>query len=464
MSAKKRAIVRLEKQEYQELKKLEKKHIKQKTAVEWKEADVAVSYVEENLQAMKERQDNYRQLVDSLTTDLTQMEFATQDALISQENHFVDQLNFMEIEISRNAEQLIQQQNETFNYLIHTVDQSYQEEIQHLNQKMQYILSNQRDKDQYAIELIEGTDQFFEWMRTNYDWDFFFPDDLVSFERRIDSANDSYYMGMAEAAVAQIQEIKNDLQKTRLELEKKQSEWALLRGMIDQRITKFLEIIEENRYVLPVDLKMNVIEDVDLLDVNYWSQDRLVELEEKLLQMKSRIQNEKCDVLTDDLKKWLSLIGENIEEKLASTIMFARYNALDAQIRRNLATIAADVMAANGFQVVNYDDDINGIQEPFFVLMQDDHGGQVSIGVTPEEGYINNISIELSESTPVMDYQIENQRREVIGELNRRGVAVERIDTPQHVIAEDSQSYGNFKETSSTILPQKQHIIRRKKQ
>ena len=230
---------------------------------------------------------------------------------------------------------------------------------------MQYILSNQRDKDQYAIELIEGTDQFFEWMRTNYDWDFFFPDDLVSFERRIDSANDSYYMGMAEAAVAQIQEIKNDLQKTRLELEKKQSEWALLRGMIDQRITKLLEIIEENRYVLPVDLKMNVIEDVDLLDVNYWSQDRLVELEEKLLQMKSRIQNEKCDVLTDDLKKWLSLIGENIEEKLASTIMFARYNALDAQIRRNLATIAADVMAANGFQVVNYDDDINGIQEPF---------------------------------------------------------------------------------------------------
>ena len=90
----------MEKQEYQELKKLEKKHIKQKTAVEWKEADVAVSYVEENLQAMKERQDNYRQLVDSLTTDLTQMEFATQDALISQENHFVDQLNFMEIEIS----------------------------------------------------------------------------------------------------------------------------------------------------------------------------------------------------------------------------------------------------------------------------------------------------------------------------------------------------------------------------
>lgn len=463
MSAKKRAIVRLERQEYQELKKLEKKHIKEKSEIQWKEADVAVSYVEENFQVMKDRQDNYRQLVDSLSNDLAQIELTTQDALITQENDFLNQLNDLEVEMSRNAEDLLHQQNETFNYLIQTVDQTYRDEVQALEQEMQLILSNQRDKEQYAIDLIEGTDQFFEWIRANYDWDFFQPDELIAFERRIDSANESYFMGMAEASVAQIQEIKCDLIKTRIELEKKQSEWTLLRGMIDQRITKLLEIIEESRYVLPVDLQMNVIANVDLLDVNYWSRDRLEDLEEKLIQMQLRIQDEKCEVTSEELRNWLSLIGDNVEEKLASTIMYARYNALDAQIRRNLATIAADVMAANGFQVVDHSDDVDGIQEPFFVLMQDDHGGKVSIGVTPEEGYINNISIELSESTPVMDYQIENQRQEVIGELNRLGVVVERLDRPKVAIPPEVLPNTLLDESPEIILPKKQRKFFRRK-
>lgn len=460
MSAKKRAIVRLERQEYQELKKLEKRHIKEKSAVQWKEADVAVSYVEENLEAMKDREDSYRQMVNSLTNDLTKMETTTQDALISQEKTFLDQLSIMETDMSRNADDLIRQQNETFNYLIQTVDQTYRNEIEVLEEELGLIASNQRAKEQFAIDLIEGTDQFFEWIRTNYDWDFFNPDDLVAFERRIDSASESFFMGMPEAAVAQIQEIRSDLVRSHVELEQKQSEWAILRGMLDQRITQLQGVIEESRYVLPVDLQMNVIENVDLLDVNYWSQDRLIELEEKLFQMKANVRDQRCAVTSDELRNWLELIGENVEEKLASTIMYARYNALDAQIRRNLATIAADVMAANGFQVVDYSDDVNGIHEPFFVLMQDDHGGKVSIGVTPEEGYINNISIELSESTPVMDYQIENQRRDVIGELNRRGVVVERIDVPEPGTIQQGVAYEVESENDRAAVAQQKRIHR----
>ena len=452
MSSKKRAIVRMEGKKYEEMKKLEKKHIRERSSIRWRDASVATEYVESNVKEMEERQNQYKELVNNLSGDMALMEEQTQEKLLEQEVSFLNQLTAIEYEMNLSTEDLLRQQTETFDHVIHEVQSSYNAELDQLDEAVHQIEASLKEKDQIALQNLEDVDRFYEWMRATYDWEFFKPGEMREIEHRIDTATENYYMGLTEASVTQTQSIQFDLVSSRVELEKMVSEWNLLRGMIDQRITQLEMVIQDSRIVQPVDLEMNVIEDVDALDVNYWSQGRLDEVEERLDHIKELVQHEQCNQNIDQLRKIVSHLGDDVDERLSGIIMYARYNALDAQIRRNLATIAADVMTSNGFQVVDYSDDVHAIQEPFFVLMRDDHGGEVTIDIAPEEGYVNNISIEMSESTPVMEFQLENQRREVIDELNRRGVSVERLDQPESFSTKRSiDSFGE--EITSVHVP-----------
>ena len=449
MSSKKRAIVRMEGKKYEEMKKLEKKHIRERSSIRWREASVATDYVESNVKEMEERQNQYKELVNNLSGDMALIEEQTQNKLLEQEISFLNQLNAIEYEMNLSTEDLLRQQSETFDCVIHEVQSSYNTELDQLDEAVHQIQAGQQEKEQMSLRQLEDVDQIYEWIRSTYDWEFFKPGEMREIEHRIDIATENYYKGMTEASVAQSQSIQSDLIKTRYALEQIVSEWNLLRGMIDQRITQLELVIQESREVQPVDLEMNVIEDVDALDVNYWSQGRLVEVEEKLDHIKHLVQHDQCNQDIGQLQKILKHLGDEMDDRLSGIIMYARYNALDAQIRRNLATIAADVMTANGFQVVDYSDNVLAIQEPFFVLMQDDHGGEVKIDIAPEEGYVNNISIEMSESTSVMEFQLESQRRDVIDELNRRGVSVERLDQPGN--SQRERAIDSFSEAPTTI-------------
>lgn len=455
MSSKKRAIVRMEGTKYENMKKLEKAHIRERGSVKWSDATIAVGFAEENATAMQERHAQYEALITNLHGDIALIEEQTQNALVQQELAFINQLSSVEYEMNRSTDELLRQQNHTFEYLIQEVQLTYQAELEQVREDFDQFTMQQNEKDQAALHAIEDVDAIFDWIRNSYDWEFFLPNDLIDFERRLDTASENYYSGMPEAALAQAQDIQHDLLKRRLELEQKTAEWSLLRGMVAQRTNELLQVIDENRFIKPVDLEMNVVEGVDLLDTNYWSQDHLSEVEEKLQQIQRSVNHRQCDLTMDELSILWDRLGENVEEKLASVLMYARYNALDAQIRRSLATIAADVMEANGFRVVSHSDDINAIQEPFFILMQDDYGGEISIDISPDEGYINNISIEMSESAPIMDYQLENQRQELIEALNSRGVAVQRLDKPtQARSTNENISAPSSRRRETVILPQ----------
>jgi hypothetical protein len=420
----------MEGKKYEEMKKLEKSHIRERSSIQWRDASVATNYVEENIQAMQERQNQYNDLVESLNGDLSLIESQNQQALVDQEITFLNQLRDVEYEMTLSTEEMFRQQNASFDAMIREVQQSYRAEMDEVHDAISLINADLQEKDQLGIRAIEDADRLYEWIRSSYDWEFFIPGEMREIEYRIDTATENYYQGLAETTVAQAQGIQLDLEKTRAILEKKVSQWNFLRGMIDQRIYQLLNVIEEIREVQPVDLEMNIIADAAPLDVDYWSEGKLTEIEEKLAHLQRLVQNDHCNLEIDEMRSWMEKLDEKVDERLSGIIMLARYNALDGQIRRNLATIAADVMAANGFKVVEYSDDPLAIQEPFFVLMRDDHGGEITIDIAPDEGYINQISIQMSESTPVMEFQLENQRREVIDALNRRGVGVERLDRP----------------------------------
>ena len=462
MSSKKRAIVRMEGTKYENMKKLERKHIRERGSVRWRDASIAVDFVETNVDALQDREDQYQALMKSLSGDIALIEEQNQQALLEQETEFLNQLSSVEYEMSQTTTTLLQQQSATYENLLQEIHGAFTNEINDLREELDGIHLNQQEKNAIASSYLDDIDRTFEWLRNTYDWEFFFPGDSLDFERRIDTASENYYLGMPEAVVSQAQSILMDLTKRRVELEQQTAQWTFLRGIIAQRVDSLLQVIEESRHVKPVDLEMQVIEDVELLDVDYWSRGHLSEIEENLQQVNRVVLHPQCNQSITELQDWVNRLGDGVDEKLSSIVMFARYNALDAQIRRNLAAIASEVMEANGFRVVDYSEDTDAIQEPFFVIMQDDHGGEVTIDISPEEGYINNISIDMRESMPVMEYQLENQRREVMDELHRRGVTVQRLDQqkdPQPgLLPRISESSPAFETVEQPVEEWKRHL------
>ena len=451
MSAKKRAMIRLDRREYDELKKLEKMHIKDRSNVSWHQAEVAAGYVQGNINEMLERQEEYQQMVTSLNGELDQIENQNHQALLQQEQEFLNHISTLESEMGHRTEDLLQQQDDIFNAVIDDLQFTHAQEIEDLSHQLEDLDQSIQEKREIALNLIEDVDQYYEWMRNAYDWEFFNPQILMEFEHQIDQATENYYQGLLEASILQNQQTRRELQKARMQMEQRQAEWSFLRGVIDQRITQYEQVIQESQFVQPVDLKMNIIEDVEPLNVNLWSQGKLGKITEALDGMKSAVQEENCKLQAEEMREWLSS-ADTLDDDIAATIMLARYNALDAQIRRNLATVVTEVMEENGFQVVDHNADTSGIHEPFFVLMQDDHGGEMSIDITPEQGYINNISIEMADKSPVMEYELEERRREVVAELSRRGVAVERLDNPQSAPPVYSHYGRQSEEFDDTIL------------
>ncbi|HET60137.1 MAG TPA: hypothetical protein ENN32_07190, partial [Chloroflexi bacterium] len=427
MSARKRVTVKMDRAEYERLMALEQDAIAARGKVNWSEAAIAAGLMQAHADEVEARQREYHQLVRSFDRELSMLEKEAGHALVAQERNFLQELNAMEIEMGRNTDFLIFQQNENIAEIFEQLQDLYRQYHDGIIERFEYEENIDGAKRQYASNLLREVNLIFDWMRDTYPWDIYNPKELLLFERMSDQAFENFHEGLIEASVSQSQSLLNDLLKARLELEQQQAEWQFLRSLALQRIDDYLHLSREYRFVPPVDLAMNLLTDVDPIYVNHWSGDSLATFERELVAMRDQLFQTDQTISIDQLRLWIEKESTQFDKRLAEIVMKARYNALDAQIRRSVASIVADVLAENGFEVCDYSKENTGVQQPFWLSLADDVGGEAVVDITPEHGFRNMVTIDFSDTSPIMEEELQNRYDGVARVLREQGINVELV-------------------------------------
>ena len=427
MSARKRVTVKMDRAEYERLMALEQDAIAARGKVNWSEAAIAAGLMQAHADEVEARQREYHQLVRSFDRELSMLEKEAGHALVAQERNFLQELNAMEIEMGRNTDFLIFQQNENIAEIFEQLQDLYRQYHDGIIERFEYEENIDGAKRQYASNLLREVNLIFDWMRDTYPWDIYNPKELLLFERMSDQAFENFHEGLIEASVNQSQSLLNDLLKARLELEQQQAEWQFLRSLALQRIDDYLHLSREYRFVPPVDLAMNLLTDVDPIYVNHWSGDSLATFERELVAMRDQLFQTDQTISIDQLRLWIEKESTQFDKRLAGIVMKARYNALDAQIRRSVASIVADVLAENGFEVCDYSKENTGVQQPFWLSLADDVGGEAVVDITPEHGFRNMVTIDFSDTSPIMEEELQNRYDGVARVLRAQGINVELV-------------------------------------
>lgn len=428
MSARKRVTVKMDRAEYDRLRALEEDAIAARGKVNWSEAAIAAGLIQAHANEVEARQREYHQLVRSFDRELSALEQEASHALVTQERNFLQELSTMEIEMGRNTELLISQQNESIAEAFEQLQDHYQQHFEGIMERFEQRNDRENAKKQLAASLLTEANLIFDWMRDVYEWDLYQPKDLLLFERLSDQAYENFHNGFFETCITQSQSLLNDLLQARMELEQQQAAWQFLRGLALQRIDDYLQVSRAYRFVPPVDLGMNLLTEVEPIYVNHWSGDNLAAFERELMTMRDHLLQSEHHMTIDQLRLWIEKESTQFDARLAEIVMKARYNALDAQVRRSVASMVADVLAENGFEVYDYSKENTDVQQPFWLMMADDLGGEAVVNITPEQGFRNMVSINFEDTNPIMEEELQERYDDVARVLREQGILVDVVD------------------------------------
>lgn len=162
------------------------------------------------------------------------------------------------------------------------------------------------------------------------------PGQLTELRRRLDIARDNVADGLGEAALAQAQELYLRLSELRAEVELRDTEWQAARLAAANAMTVLQQQIRVNTSPDAVDESGKKIDGVTL-DVDFWSEGRLAELNEAAAALAARIEETDDPPPAAELRRIAEEEIPALDEKLTQAVTAAAARQMASQARVDLA-------------------------------------------------------------------------------------------------------------------------------
>ncbi|NSW53091.1 MAG: hypothetical protein HPY85_11345 [Anaerolineae bacterium] len=432
MSANKKATVNINRREYERLRQLERSTlfppVNQNPGYNQAVETALLTQVDD----LERKQREYQQMISGMSTEIQTLETEANRALLSQQQTFVKEMEYLEQNVALNTHQLLERQEMLFSQLVDEITIQTDDQIAELRTALTSYKEASNEKQQLADQMIGELEGIWLWHVDSYPWEQFLPGRIDDVERGLDLANRNYDMGNYESSILVCQQTLAEIQKLRIRLEKKQTEWSILLETARQHAQRLYQLGKENRLVYPVDVHGNVLVDQGLINVNYWSNGALSEYLDVMKTILGQLRDHPETMSCRGLREWIDQKVPIYEEELLDIVMIARENVIDSQLRSNIANIILFTMKQQGFEPVLIDEHSNEIKQPTRLVLRNPVGDEVTINLEPEGDNVgqNHISILSNENQPMDRHQLNERRRVVAESLGAYGVMVEQTDTP----------------------------------
>jgi hypothetical protein len=392
MSGYKRAMVTISQEEYRRLHQADVKRRFQEIARKVK-GPGETGELFNTIQQMESRQQQFEEALYVLDQGINQVEADAIQEILRENSLCYERLIAVVGQTTAETNRSVDALARYFAEEMQAQRQQHQQNIQSLVERLSMYDRREQAKTAAARKWLKQSVAFAEYIQGQFDHERFLPGRLAKIVGSLKFAQNNLAQGFIESSLQSSQQAFLQLSELHLELEQRilewQTEFARARCIVKQSIAE----LEENATVPALGLEGEELP--EQVDVAYWSNGRYSDLLDKCQNFLDMLSQEQHSLSTEEMRHANHELLSIIQERFESIIYEARLNALNSQLRMNIAEQALHALEVHGFRLneAGYVD--KDMRAPFTAQLSNSDGSRVTIQVLPSDKTMPELANEL---------------------------------------------------------------------
>jgi hypothetical protein len=428
MSGYKRATVTISEEEYRRLHQADMKrrfqqHTKSKEKNEGQSSDMT-----NTLKGMESRQQQLEQALLDLGQDFDWIGADMRDDILAHNSRCYESLASMIEETNSDASASLELLSRRFTEELQREREQYHHHLQSLSQRLDTYERREGSKAEAARQWLRQSAAMADFIRGHLDAERFLPGRLSRILDSLNFAQNNLAAGFFESSLQTSQQAFLQLSELHFELEQRTVEWQTEYARAQGALTQFIAELELNSSVNALGLEGEELP--EQVDLSYWSNGRYRALVDKCRHLLALLSREQRSISTAELKQTYRELLPVVVERFESIIYEARLNALNSQLRMNIAERALQALEIQGFRLNTAGYTNQDMRAAFKAELENADGSQVLIEILPTDRPKQELSNELVVVTnhPYLktEHEARLQWQELCRTLNQYDLHVSR--------------------------------------
>jgi hypothetical protein len=393
MSGYKRATVTISEEEYRRLHQTDmKRRFKEHARVKAKESEQAADLIN-TLHQMENRQRQLEQAFGDLDQNFDRIGEEMVRDILEQNAFCYESLATVIEETTSEAHTSLALLSERFAQEMQKEREQHHSTLQSLIQRLDSYEQREQTKATVARQWLRQSVVLADFIREQFEHERFLPGRYAKIVRNLNFAQDNLTQGFHESSVQVSQQAFLELSDLHFELEQCILEWQTKYEQTHQMLNQVLSDLELNPRVNALGLQGEEL--MEQVDLDYWTDGKYRHLLEVSRKVMTRFMQEPQHISTEELGRMQTELFPVIMERFEAIVYEARLNALNSQLRMNIAEKALEALETHGFKLneagyVNKD-----MRAPFMAHLDNADGSRVTIQVLPTEQTSRELTNEL---------------------------------------------------------------------
>jgi hypothetical protein len=450
MSGYKRATVTISEQEYRRLHETDMKrrlrgHTKTNTRNSGQAPDLA-----NTLRQMENRQRQLEEAFGSLDQNSVQNEAETEtmQEILMQHALCYESLAAIVEETASSASDSLACFSQHFTEAMDREREQYRNHFQSLVRRLDTYEQREQVKAGAARRWLRQSVVLADFIHAQFDHQRFRPGRLSKIFQNLNFAQNNLAQGFFESSLQVSQQAFLELSELHFELEQCVVEWQNGYGKAQQAIQHVLTDLELNPSVNALGLQGEEL--IEQVDLDYWTQGKYRHLLNVCRKVMTRLVQDQGHLSTEELTRIQTELLPVMTERFASIVYEARLNALNSQLRMNIAEQALQALEIHGYKLNDSGYANEDMRAQFMAVLENSDGSRVRIQVVPKDSSTQELTNELVVITNHPYLKTEQEARlqweELCRSLNQYNLDVSRPEVraapavavsdsiPQHIL------------------------------
>ena len=450
MSGHKKATITISQKEYQRLHKNElRMRFMREPNPENHEVvrSQAIETYQQNLQELESRQRNFENLVEGFEGHIRDLELETSGVLIEQQSAINSTIVQATEENWNQTQNALQAQQDNINTLLQELSNHIEGRFSQLANQQNAEKINHKTRVEMVLQWITQAHQMLDFIERNYDHNKFASGQIEAFYQTLKLAVDNFENGFLETALSSSQHTYIALSNLRIKLENQQNQWNVLFELAVQKTEKLFTLAIANRTLPGLDMDGN--ETDTQLDIDFWSARKLSRLINQIQGFTKNLENNANAIQTDELTNRIEIQIPELEKNLEDIVYRARLNALNSQLRINIADLVLQALETQGYSIEDAQYLNQDMRQEYQVKVENLEGNQVLVQVIPNQDCDNELQLHTLNNSARTQYDLRRQTREISSALNHFGLSMGPITEMEQTNLEKT-TYRNSRTRQNT--------------
>lgn len=428
MSGYKHATITISQEEFRRLNEAEMK-LRELSLKETERANQTQALMKA-CQQLEDRQAAYENLLANMEGEIAEAEVDISREIMQQQNEYyqglINQIQELNAD-NEQKEQLLLDTSQLFYAAIREEKTRNRNRFDALREQLAMLSETQAEQEEVAHKWIKCSTLLSRFIDDQYDHQKFCSSQFDQAAQRLDLAVDNTRQGFFEAGLQAAQEAYLKFSELRARVEEATNKWHTAYQLILEQV----QSIHAQVFTTPA-IPAIGLEGEDLhfdIDLDYWSNGKyavLNEASEKLIEM---LEDNASEVTMEDLEMVSTRIIPKYKQEFDDIILEARQNAINSQLKINVAYLAMKALEKHGFSLDDagyYNDDQ---RDSFSVTLNGLDGSNIILEVAPtsDDNSANTLSVETCNDDIHTEREYLRRWQAICSALNQVGVHVDQV-------------------------------------